>query len=136
MTETHKVVAVLISLISSIISCVQLNIAMVNSHADYLKKRMNIIRLFSLPTTGTGIVKRLGKKRRRQKRRFWIRPGQTSAWWIVFISEVVVSEEWRGNFRMCRVSIHKLAEELRPYIEGTETIMRSPVDVVKQVSIT
>lgn len=109
---------------------------MLNSHADYLQKRMNIIRILSSLGTGTGVVKRLGKKRRRQKRRFWIRPGRTSAWWNGFISEVVVPEEWRENFRMSRVSINRLAEELRPYIEGKETIMRSPVDVVKQVAIT
>ena len=95
---------------------------MLNSHADYLYKLMNIIRLLSLSTTGTAIVKRLGKKRQRQNRRFWIRPGRTSAWWNCFISEVVVSEEWRENFRMSRASIHRLADELRPHIEGKETI--------------
>ena len=61
MAETQKVVAVLISLIASIVSCIQLNIAMLNSHADYMKKRMNIVRLLSLPLTKTAIVKRLGK---------------------------------------------------------------------------
>lgn len=41
----------------------------------------------------------------------------------------------RENFRMSITSLLKLAEELRPYIEGKETIMRSPVDVVKQVAL-
>ena len=38
MAETQKVVAVLISLITSIVSCIQLNLAMLNSHAVYMKK--------------------------------------------------------------------------------------------------
>ena len=37
---------------------------------------------------------------------------------------------------MSKTSLLKLAEELRPYIEGKETIMHSPVDVVKQVAST
>ena len=34
------------------------------------------------------------------------------------------------------VSIMKLAEELRPYIEGKDTIMRTSIDVLKQVAMT
>ena len=37
---------------------------------------------------------------------------------------------------MSKTSLLKLAEESRPYIEGKETIMRSPVYVVKQVAST
>lgn len=37
---------------------------------------------------------------------------------------------------MSRRSLYKLADQLRPYIEGKTTIMRSPVDVVKQVAVT
>ena len=102
MGETQKVVAVLISLIANIVSCIQLNIAMLNSHADYMKKRMIFVRLLSLPLTKAAIVKRLRKKRQRKKR-FWIRPGRTSAWWNGFIGEIVVPEEWRENFRMSQL---------------------------------
>ena len=45
----------------------------------------------------------------------------------------MIEEEWTENFRMSKTSLLKLAEELRPYIEGKETIMRSPV---KQVALT
>ncbi|XP_068739345.1 putative nuclease HARBI1 [Montipora capricornis] len=41
----------------------------------------------------------------------------------------MIEEEWRENFRMSRGSLYKLADELRPYIEGKRTIMRTPVDV-------
>ena len=44
----------------------------------------------------------------------------------------MIEEEWRENFKMSKTSLVKLAEELRPYIEGKETIMRSPVDVPLQ----
>ncbi|XP_046864305.1 uncharacterized protein LOC124458306 [Xenia sp. Carnegie-2017] len=79
-------------------------------------------------------VKRAGKQFRR--RRFWVRPGRTSAWWDNFVRQTVIEEEWCENFRMSRRSLHELADELRPYIEGKTTIMRSPVDVVKQVAVT
>ena len=58
MADTQKVVAILITLISSIFSCIQLNIAMLNSQRDYLKKRMDIVRLLSFPAAQTVIVKR------------------------------------------------------------------------------
>ena len=136
MADTQKVVAILITLISSIISCIQLNITMLNSHRDYLKKRMDIVRLLSLPAAQTAIVKRLGKKCERRKRRLWIRPGRTSAWWNGFVSEIVLPEEWSEYFRMSRVSMMRLAEELRPYIEGKDTKMRTSIDVLKQVVMT
>ena len=47
----------------------------------------------------------------------------------------MIAEEWRENFRMSRGSLYELANELRPYIEGKTTIMRAPVDVVKQVVV-
>ncbi|CAH3030002.1 unnamed protein product, partial [Porites evermanni] len=76
------------------------------------------------------------KRANHHRSRFWTRPGRTSAWWDNFINGTMFEEEWRENFRMSKTSLLKLAEELRPYIEGKETIMRSPVDVVKQVSLT
>ena len=42
------------------------NIAMLNSHTKYIKTWMNIVRLFSLPSTQTEIVKRLAKMRQRK----------------------------------------------------------------------
>ena len=57
-------------------------------------------------------------------RRCWIRPGRTSPWWDNFVSQTVVPEEWKENFRMSRPSLLKLSEELRPYIEGKSTSQR------------
>ena len=39
---------------------------MLNSLTEYIKTRMNIIRLFSLPSTQTEIVKRLAKMRQQK----------------------------------------------------------------------
>ena len=58
--------------------------------------------------------------------------GRTSAWWDNFINSTMIEEEWRENFRMSKTSLLKLAEKLRPYNKGKETIMRSPVDVVRK----
>lgn len=135
--DRHVVASLLLGLLSSLMACVQLNLALLNLHFNYLRRRLNIIRLLSLSESRIGrlkLLKRAGRQTR--PRRFWVRPGRTSAWWNNFVSQTVIEEEWRENFRMSRGSLYKLADELRPYIEGKETIMRSPVDVVKQVAVT
>ena len=96
---------------------------------------MSIMKMLSISTSEKIVLKRLNKKPARP-RRFWVRPGRTSAWWDNFASQTVVPEEWRENFRMSRESLYSLAEELRPHIEGNNTIMRTAVDVVKQVAVT
>ena len=127
--------AILLGLISSLIACIELHVAMLNVHGEYLRKRMNIMKMLSVSTSQKIVSKRLKKKPARP-RRFWVRPGRTSAWWDNFVSQIVVPEEWRENFRMSRESLNSLAEELRPHIEGNNTIMRTAVDVVKQVAVT
>ena len=57
-------------------------------------------------------------------RRFWIRPGRTSAWWDNFVSHTATPEEWKENFRMSQPSLLKLSEELWPYIKGKSTSQR------------
>ena len=36
--------------------------------------------------------------RKRRTRRFWVRPGRTTAWWDNFVGGVVVEEEWMEKF--------------------------------------
>lgn len=127
--------AVLLGLISSLIACIQLHVTMLNLHGEYLKKRMNMMKVLSVSSSQKIVLKRLKKKPPRP-RRFWVRPGRTSAWWDNFSRQIVVPEEWRENFRMSRESLYSLAEELRPHIEGNNTIMRTAIDVVKQVAVT
>ena len=78
-----------------------------------------------MPVGRNAALKRVNKKRQAQRRRFWNRPGRTHAWWAGFLNQIVVPEEWRENFRMSRDSLYKLTEELRPYIEGKDTVKRS-----------
>lgn len=95
MAETRKVVAILIGLISSSVSCIQLNIAMLNSHADYVKKWMNIIRLLSNPATKTVIVKWLDKWVEDKNEDFGFDlVEQLLGAWNGSVSKVV-PEEWR-----------------------------------------
>ncbi len=69
-------------------------------------------------------------------RKFWIRPGRTSKWWDNFVNRIVVSDEWRENFRMCRTSFFNLCDQVRPYLTRQVTNMRIPISVEKQVAIT
>ena len=127
---------ILTGIMSSIIAFIQLNVAILNYQADYQRKRAALIRFVAVPVGKNAALKRVNKKRQAQRRRFWIRPGRTHAWWAGFLNQIVVSEEWRESFRMSRDSLYKLTEELRPYIEGKDTVMRSAIDPVKQVAIT
>ena len=124
--------SLILGLISSLIACFQTSSAL---QVDYYRRRQKIIRSLSLQLSKVGRLKRLRGFPPRP-RRFWVRPGRTSAWWDNFVAQKVVEEEWRENFTMSRASLYKIAENLRPYIEGRETIMRSPIDVIKQVAIT
>ena len=69
-------------------------------------------------------------------RRFWTRPGRTSAWWDNFVSQTVVKEEWKENFRMSRPTFLLLCEELRPSVQKKATNVRLPLDVERQVAST
>ena len=72
----------------------------------------------------------------RKDRRFWVRPGRTSAWWQNFVDGKVLDEEWRDNFRMGKNCFYHLVEELRPFLEKQVTNMRVPVAVATQVAAT
>ena len=110
---------------------------MLQYQADYERMRAILVRLLSMPVARNVSVKpRLNKRRQARLRRFWVRPGRTNAWWTGFVNQIVVPEEQRENFRMSRVSLHRLTEELRPYIEEKDTVMRSSIDPVKQVGNT
>ena len=52
------------------------------------------------------------------------------------MQDVVVPEEWKENFRMCKENFLKLCAELRPYVERATTGMRQPIEVERQVAAT
>jgi len=86
-----------LAVISSLVTCVQLNVAML-VHCNYVKQRFDILRVLSVSDGRIARhkhLKRAGKQPR--PRRFWVRPGRTSLWWDKFISRKVVDR--RGMAR-------------------------------------
>ncbi len=118
------------TLLSLLAAVVQLNKAFNNATTAYMRRRKAIIRALS----DYSRVRR--RPRPHMERRFWVRPGRTSAWWDKFINEAVAPEEWIENFRMSRSALINLSERLRPHVEGTATKMRTPVDVLTRVACT
>ena len=100
-----------------LIACLEVNLLLV-SH----RRKAILMRHIAFSRTS---YRRFGSNTRLARaRRFWIRPGRTSAWWDNFVSQTVDPEEWKENFRMSQPSLLKLSEEVRPYIEGKSTSQR------------
>ena len=131
--QIRKVVFTLISLISSLISAYQLNYMLLDLNKAIFYRRSR--RLLTILALSRQIFKRR-TARAPVVRRFWTRPGRTSAWWDNFASQTVVEEEWKENFRMNRPTFRLLCEELRPFVQKKATNMRLPVDVERQVAST
>ena len=122
-----------LTLLANLIVCLQLNFALYNIMMTSYRRQIALLR--SVVLSAPGPIRARNRLNCRP-RRFWIRPGRTSAWWENFVNEVVLPEEWKENFRMSRTSLLNLSEELRPYIAGITTRMRQPVNVVKKVACT
>ena len=96
--------SLLVALISSsLISCVQINAAVINLHNQYIRARQDVLRSLSM-NSGHHKVK---KRANHHRGRFWTRLGRTSAWWDNFINDTMVEEEGRENFRIPKASLLK-----------------------------
>ena len=127
------IIAVLVVLLSSLISLLQLTYAAAILYGSfYRQNRQRLVQFCSF----CGPIRRIRSSRRVADRRFWIRPGRTHVWWDNFLQDIVVQDEWKENFRMCKANFFKLCNELRPVIERTATNMREPIEVERQVAIT
>ena len=85
--DRKQIASVLLGLISSLLACMQHNVALLNAEISYPRRRVDICKLFTLSTgqnTRQKQLKRVGKQCR--PRRFWVRPGRTSAWWDNFVN--------------------------------------------------
>ena len=87
-------------------------------------------------TTSSHVMRRPRFHVQRARRRFWIRPGRTCAWWDSFVTNLVLPEEWTENFRMSRDTFLSLCEHLGPHIERKSSRMQDPVEVDRQVALT
>ena len=53
-----------------------------------------------------------------------------------FVNDIVVTEDWRENFRISWSNVWKLSKLLQPHIESKTTRMRCLVDITKKVAWT
>ena len=95
-----------------------MNHAIIDIQENFKRRRLNLSRLLATTTSTFTRVKRFRCRRESKERRFWTRPGSSSAWWNNFADQVVIPEEWKENFGMSGDSLFYLAEELRPSAFG------------------
>ena len=91
--DRRQIASVLPGLISSLLACMQLNVALLNAEISYARGRFHNCKLFALSTGQNGRqeqFKRVGKQCR--PRRFWFRPVRNSAWWDNFVKSSVSPE--------------------------------------------
>ena len=108
----RKVVFTLISLISNLISAYHKGI-----FYRWRRRLLTILALwrqiFKIRTARAPVV-----------RRYWTRPGRTSAWLDNFASQTVVEEEWKENFKMSRPTFLLQCKKLRPFVQKKATNKR------------
>ena len=79
----------------------RLNVATIEEYTTiYYQRRQMMCQLALFD----GYKHRRRTMKARRPRRFWTRPGRTTAWWDHFVAGVVVEEEWKENFRMSKPS--------------------------------
>ena len=101
--DRRQIASVLLGLISSLLACMQLNVALLNAEISYTRGRLHNYKLFTLSTGQNGWQKQLKRVRKQcRPRRFWVRPGRTSAWWDSFVNPQWIRSEseyvWMGEF--------------------------------------
>ena len=102
MADTQQIITVvqILLAVASIRSAIAIVAAL---NQNYTARKKKIMVRFLMANRHIHQVRRnLIDKRRSQskERRFWIRPGRTSAWWSNILAERVIAEEWRENFRV------------------------------------
>ena len=75
MAYSKVAASLLVALISSLISCVQINAVVMNLHNQYIRDRQDVLRLLSMNSGGHHKVK---KRASHHRRRFWMQPGRTN----------------------------------------------------------
>ena len=70
-----------------------------------------------------GPIRRSFVQQARAYRRYWVKPGRSRAWWDNFLSDAVLEEEWKDNFRVCKTNFLQAVGELRPFIEKNSPLL-------------
>ena len=114
--------SVLLKLISSLLACMQQNVALLNAEISYARRRLDLCKLFTLSTGQNGRqkqLKRVGKQCR--PRRYWVRPGRTSAWLDNFVNPQWIRSEcgyvWTSEFDMNTLWSHNVWTRIFSYPE-------------------
>ena len=125
----------LFSLLMNLVALCEINaILIVVCEINYLWLRFQYLDCICAPNRMA--IRSTRFRGERRDRRFWMRPGRTRAWWDNFVSNVVLPEEWRENFRMSKGSFYILCDELEVYIARQSTRMQDPIEVDRQVAVT
>lgn len=138
-TNRRKQIAGVLTVLSGLILAYQSTcVALLQLEEGHQQHRVDLFRAFFMTTVARDLLvrRRTGRSRRRIRRRMWVRPGRTSAWWDNIRNGISLPEEYKDNFRMRRESFEKLCEELRPFITRRQTVMRKPIDAETQVAVT
>ena len=104
--DRRQIASVFLGIISSLLACMQLNVALLNAEISYARRRRDICKLLTLSTAQNGWQKQLRRAGKQcSPRRFWVRPGRTSAWWANFS---VNPNTWTGEFDLNTLWSHNL----------------------------
>ena len=103
--DRRQIASVPLGLISSLLACMQLNVALLNAEISYARGQLHNCKLFTSSTGQNGKQKQLERVRKQcRPRRFWVRPGRTSGWWDGFVNPQWIRSEseyvWTGEFDM------------------------------------
>ena len=112
-TDRRQIASVLLGLISSLLACMQLNVALLNAEISYARRRLDVCKLFTLSTGQNGRQKQLRRVGKQCRTRwFWVRPGRTSVWWDNFVNPQWIRSEseyvWTGEFDMNTLWSHSV----------------------------
>ena len=115
----------LIVVITILLIAYQFNCMLYNSYiTNYHLRKKKLLNL--LINVSTSIRGRYQKERK--PREYWV--GLELGGTILYLELC-----YRNNFRMSKNNFYKLCEELQPFICRQATIMRSPVEVERQVAL-
>ena len=134
-----KLILILLNLLAGMAAKQLVNVtATLQAETEYRYRRDRLWQeMMASPTTRhVFLLKRCLSRKIQVKRRHWMNPGRTSLWWDNIRNGISLVEDYKANFRMGKTNFVKLSEELRPYLEKKETVMRKPIDVETQLAVT
>ena len=85
--DRRQIASLLLGLISSLLACMQLNVALLNAEISYARSHLKALYVVYRTKRPAKTTRRAGKQCR--PRRFWFRPARTSAWW-----DNLVNPQW------------------------------------------